>query len=111
MMVYPDSKKNLGDEHHQDDLWNYIAEIYPFAWESCDSSDPACFTEFCAFMKGKTIGDDYGYSLICEYLKTETYYHNVLEYFMSYSKDDYVKACKEYLATEHKGSDWQHNEK
>lgn len=102
----PEDKKNLPPEKWQDDIGMYAGDLNPFIWETCDSSDPAYFDEFYKLLKDKPIGDDYGYDLVCEYLKTEDYYHNVLETFKTYSKDNWIEACKEYLQTEHKGNDW-----
>ena len=104
----PEEKKNIPEDKWQDDLGMYLSEICPFTWKSCDSADPAYFIEFSEFMRGKQIGDDYGYSLVCEYLEKENYYHNVLETFRTYKREDWIDACKRYISEPHKGdSVWQ----
>lgn len=107
--IYDDlleEKKNLPSDKWQDDLGLYVSELNPFAWEDCSSADPAYFLEFYEFIKDKDFGDDFGYSLVCRYLETEKQYHNVLNIFKSYDKKDWIEACKDYLSTEHKGSNW-----
>lgn len=102
----PEDKKNLPEDKWQDDIGMYAGDLNPFAWEECTSADPAYFLEFYDFVKDKSIGDDYGYSLVCDYLEKEDFYHNVKDIFMTYNKNDWINACKDYLSTEHKGSDW-----
>ncbi len=85
-------------------LADYVSDLNPFIWKTEDSADPAYFSEFNDFMKNKKIGDDFGYSLIAEFINTNDEYYSSLEkYFLMTSKDDFLKIAKKYLSEPHKG--------
>ena len=90
------------DEH----LLDYVSDLNPFLWASEDSADPAYFSEFTEFMKNKTIGEDFGYSLIIEFIKTnDEYYFGMEKYFLHTSIDEFKEATSRYLSEHHKGDD------
>lgn len=97
-----DEKMNSSDEL----LMDYVSNLNPFLWVSEDSADPAYFYEFNEFMKGKTIGDDGGYSLIVEFIKTnEDYYSGLEKYFLKTSVEEFKEATVRYLSEPHKGDE------
>ena len=85
-----------------DGLAQYLSEINPFLWTDCTSSDPAHFSRFESFMAGKTVGEDFGYSLIAEFLKSEDFYSCARDYFLSISKGDFAEHAKKFLSSPHK---------
>lgn len=85
-------------------LADYVSDLNPFIWKTEDSADPAYFSEFNDFMMDKKIHDDFGYSLIAQFIKTNDEYYSSLEkYFLMTSKDDFIKTAKKYLSEPHKG--------
>ncbi len=87
-------------------LLDYVSNLNPFLWNSEDSADPAYFSEFNDFMKDKVIGDDYGYSLIVEFIKTnDEYYFGLEKYFLRISVEEFKEAFKRYLSERHKGDE------
>lgn len=85
-------------------LMHYVSELNPFLWDAEDSADPAYFYDFNKFMQNKTIGDDCGYSLIVEFIKTnDEYYFGMEKYFLKTSVEAFKEAAKRYRAAPHKG--------
>ncbi len=93
-------KDGKTDEH----LMHYVSELNPFLWASEDSADPAYFYDFNKFMQNKTIGDDFGYFLIVEFIKTnDEYYFGMERYFLRTSVEEFKETAKKYLSESHKG--------
>jgi len=86
-----------------EDLANYLSSLNPFLWNDCRSADPAYFSEFEEFMKGKTINDDYGYSLALDFLRLNKYSKGMDKYFLMTPLEKYVEGAKKYLSKPHKG--------
>lgn len=87
-----------------DNLAQYLSEINPFFWTDYSSADPAYFSSFESFMAEKTIGEDFGYSLIAEFLQDEDFYKGMRDAFLSISIEDFVTHAKKYLSSPHKTS-------
>lgn len=97
-------KENEKHDKSNELLADYVGDLNPFIWKTEDSADPAYFSEFNNFMKNKKIGDDFGYSLIAQFIKTNDGYYSVLEkYFLMTPKDDFIQIAKKYLSEPHKG--------
>ena len=55
-------------------------------------------------MKHKKIGDDFGYSLVNEYLETITSFPTIKKFFSAIDKDYWLESAKCLLNQPHKGS-------
>ncbi len=98
-------KENEKNGKSNELLSEYVSDLNPFIWKTEDSADPAYFSEFNDFMKNKKIGDDFGFSLIAEFIKTNDEYYSSLEkYFLMIKKEDFIQSAKKYLSEPHKGS-------
>lgn len=96
-----ENKRNSGSNEL---LAEYVSDLNPFIWKTEDSADPAYFSEFKDFMKDKKAEEDFGYSLIAEFIRTnDEYYSDLEKYFLMTSKEDFIKKAREYLSKPHKG--------
>ena len=96
------------ENYEQDEEFaNFLSSLDPFLWEDCSSGDPAYFLEFEDFMKGKNIGDDYGYSLALKFLQTNEFSKGMDKYFSMTTVEKYIEGAKEYLSQPHKGGSKQ----
>ncbi len=68
-------QKTKDDEHAV-----FLDAMNPYLWADEGSGEPAVYDEFKQFMKGKTLGEDNGFQLAKDYLKTITYYPGLEKY-------------------------------
>lgn len=106
-MMYFTLDAQYKNNEQDEDFANYLSSIDPFLWEDCSSGDPAYFSEFEDFMKGKSIGEDYGYSLALEFLQSHEYSKGMDKYFLMTPVEKYIEGAKEYLSQPHKGENRQ----
>ena len=102
-MMYFTLDAQYKNYEQDEDFANFLSSLDPFLWEDCSSGDPAYFSEFEEFMKGKSIGEDYGYSLALEFLQTNEYSKGMDKYFLMTPIEKYIGGAKEYLSQSHKG--------
>jgi hypothetical protein len=97
------------EEYPNEELRQFLSDIDPFIWGTCVSADPAYYPGFQKFCKGKTIGNDYGYAIVIEYLETipepvmTQSFEIVSSTFKKLSVEEWIEGAKEYLAEPHKG--------
>ena len=86
-----------------EDLGQFLSEMNPYFWQTEDSADPAVYSEFKEFMKDKSIGEDYGYSLVNDYLDTIYYFKNLRKFFSVIDKEYWIESARCLLNQPHKG--------
>ncbi len=91
------------DECKDEMLGHFLSEMNPYLWETEDSADPAVYSEFKAFMKDKVIGEDNGFKLAKEYLKSIDFYQGIEKYLDEYDQDGWNDAMQQLLSQPHKG--------
>ena len=64
---------------------------------------PPLFIFYHDFMKDKTLGDDNGFQLAKDYLKTIDYYPGLEKYLEEYNQDRWNDAMNQLLSQPHKG--------
>lgn len=88
-------------ENHADfSFEDFLSDMDPYIWNDEGSADPAEYEEFFAFMKDKTIGDDFGYSLVTAYISCieRCYVDRPLTDYFAVSKQKWIDMAKEYLS-------------
>lgn len=81
-----------------------LADMCPFTFTDIGSADPAVYHKFCDYIGNEDITLDNSYKLANNYVKTIDY-ADVTDAFKMLSEEEWLVACKEYLASEHKGAD------
>jgi len=79
-----------------------LGDMNPFVWKDCGSADPAMYSDYCNFLGKKKITLGNSLALAKEYVKTIDFV-DVTEAFKDMTEEEWIPACKEYLASEHKG--------
>jgi hypothetical protein len=109
-MMYAELEHEWEENFNKDEeLGNFLTEVSPFTWDDYSSADPAIYIEFAAFCKGKSIGADYGYGIVRDYLKImpeQVVYEPfkiAYEAFLNIPLYDFIEDTREYLAEPHKG--------
>ncbi len=90
-----------------EDLGHFLSEMNPYLWDDIGSADPAVYSEFLDFMQDKTIGEDFGYSLVSPYLDTIEFYPNLKRYLSDVDKETWIDAVHQLLSQPHKGDSHQ----
>ena len=88
---------NEWDDSKDENLGQFLSEMNPYFWQTEDSADPAVYSEFKDFMKNKKIGDDFGYSLVNEYLETITSFPTIKNCFSAIDKEYWLQSAKSQL--------------
>ena len=89
--------------NHDETLGNFISGMNPYLWEEETSADPAVYDEFLEFMNNKTIGADYGYHLVNDYLDTVDYYKNIKRFLANIDGQFWIESAQKLLSQPHKG--------
>ncbi len=92
-------------ESKDDDHGAFLGAMNPYLWASQDSGDPAVYEDFKHFMQGKTLGEDNGFQLAKDYLKTITFYPGLEKYLEEYDQEGWDDAMRQLLSQPHKGQD------
>lgn len=92
------------EECKDDNLAHFLSEMNPYLWDSIGSADPAVYAEFLDFMKDKTLGEDNGFQLAKDYLKT-VFYPNLEKYLDEYDQDGWNDAVQQLMSQPHKGEE------
>lgn len=93
------------DDNKDDNLGHFLSEMNPYLWDDIGSADPAVYEEFKNFMKNKTLGNDNGFSLAKDYLKTVTFYPNLDKYLDEYDQEGWNDAVQQLMSQPHKGEE------
>ena len=91
------------EENQNEDLDCFLSKMDPYIWADEGSGDPAVYDEFKQFMKGKTLGEDNGFQLAKDYLKTITFYPGLEKYLEEYDQEGWDDAMRQFLSQPHKG--------
>lgn len=91
------------EERKDEALGDFLSEMNPYLWDSEDSADPAAYAAFKEFIKGKERGDDNGFQLAKDYLKTIDYYQGIEKYLDEYDREGWNDAMRQLMSQEHKG--------
>ena len=94
---------NCWDDCKNDSLGQFLSEMNPYSWETEDSADPAVYEEFKIFMKDKALGEDNGFQIAKDYLKTVTYFPGLEKYLDEYDQDGWNDAMQQLMNQPHKG--------
>ncbi len=93
------------DASHTDDKINtVISDMNPFMWQDCTSADPTVYDAYCKLVGDKEILLENSLQIAREYIGTIDY-ADVSEAFHDMTDEEWITACKEFLATDHKGKD------
>lgn len=93
------------DASNTDDKINtVISDMNPFMWQDCISADPAVYDTFCKFVGDRKILLENSLQIAREYIDTIDY-ADVSEAFQDMTDEEWIEACKEFLANEHKGQE------
>ena len=91
------------EKNKNETLGQFLSEMNPFLWKQEVSADPAYFEEFKTFMKDKSLGNDNGFQLAKDYLKTIDYFPNLEKYLDEYDQDCWNDAMQQLMNQPHKG--------
>lgn len=94
---------NCWDNNKNPELGKFLSGMNPYAWETEDSADPSWYEEFKTFMKDKSLGNDNGFQLAKEYLKTITFFPGLEKYLDDYNQEGWNDAMYQLLNQPHKG--------
>ena len=86
-----------------DMIVNQLSEMDPFIWTDIGSADPAVYSEYCAFLGERKISLENSLSIAKEYVKNIDYV-DITEAFENIDPAEWMRGCKEYLASDHKGA-------
>lgn len=89
--------------NHDETLGNFLSEMNPYLWEDEISADHAVYAEFLDFMNNKTIGSDYGYCLVNDYLDSISYYKNIKRFLDEIDEKSWIESAEKLLSQPHKG--------
>ena len=81
-----------------------LSDMNPLVWKDCGSADPEMYSEFCRLVGEQKITLENSLKLAKEYVKTIDF-ADVTEALKDMTNDEWIPVCKEYLESEHKGSD------
>ena len=89
---------------HDEALRQYLSDANPFLFANIGSADPWVFTHFCEVVN-EEITIENSYSLAQQYVRSLNN-EKIMQAFSSCSEEDWKECISEYLAEEHKGSNW-----
>ncbi len=95
------------EETKDEKLTCSLSDMNPYLWMTEDSADPAVYANFQDFMQGKTLGDDNGFQLAKDFLKSlkdsSELYAGLDAYLDEYSQEEWDDAMRQLLSQPHKG--------
>ena len=91
------------EEDKDSELGQFLSGMNPYFWEPEMSADPAWYEEFKDFMKDKTLGEDNGFQLAKEYLKSIELYPGLEKYLDEYDQEGWDDAMQQLMTQPHKG--------
>ena len=91
------------EENKDENLAHFLIEMNPYLLEAEMSADPAWYEEFKTFMKDKTLGNDNGFQLAKDYLKTIDFYKGMEKYLDEYDQEGWNDAMQQLMSQPHKG--------
>lgn len=89
---------------HDDILGQFLSSANPFLFNDIGSAVPDVFPDFCKVVT-EEITIENSYSLAQRYIRTLNN-DRIMQAFSSISEEDWKDFAYEYLAEEHKGSNW-----
>ncbi len=92
------------DESQNGKLGEYLSGANPFLFDDNDSADPAIFAQFCN-MVPETVSIEDSYTVALSYIDSLNE-ESISSAFRATSQEEWTDSVKDYLAEEHKGSDF-----
>lgn len=85
------------EECKDEKLGDFLSEMNPYLWNAEMSADPTWYEEFKEFMQGKEIGTDFGFKHAQNYLKSISYYPDLVRFLSEYDEESWVDGAHQLL--------------